>query len=25
VQGRVTGAKRDIQAFFEERGFLVEE
>ncbi len=25
VQGRVTGAKKDIQAFFEERGFLVEE
>ena len=25
VQGRVTGAKKDIQVFFEERGFLVEE
>ncbi|MBQ2879912.1 MAG: hypothetical protein IJE27_04380 [Anaerotignum sp.] len=25
VQGRVTGAKKDIQAFFEEKGFLVEE
>ena len=25
VQGRVTGAKKDIQVFFEEKGFLVEE
>ena len=25
VQGRVTGEKKDIKAFFEERGFLVEE
>ena len=25
VQGRVTGAKKEIQAFFEEKGFLVEE
>ena len=25
VQGRVTGTKKDIQKFFEERGFLVEE
>jgi alanyl-tRNA synthetase len=25
VQGRVTGEKKDIKAFFEEKGFLVEE
>lgn len=25
VQGRVTGSKKDLRAFFEERGFLVEE
>ena len=25
VQGRVTGDKKAIKAFFEERGFLVEE
>ena len=25
IQGRVTGAKKDIKAFFEEKGFLIEE